>query len=144
MLTSKVTPARTLSRRSLPLTLVTKSSWSLSWRTSDCRPFSSMLISPPIPEIQLFQNLNMKIHGQSHTFGQSHIVGSATNWFTAFLFHINQPCHSWDTVIWKFYLENPRSRSWPRSKLMATIETLCSINKFIFHFAAIGSFCSKI
>ena len=30
-----------------------------------------MLIGPPIPEIQLFQDLTMKIQGQAHGWGQS-------------------------------------------------------------------------
>ena len=32
--------------------------------------------------------------------GQGHNVGSATNRFTSFSFHICWPCHSWDTVIY--------------------------------------------
>ena len=31
------------------------------------------------------------------------------------LFDVNWSSYSWDTAVSKFYLENPRSRSWPRS-----------------------------
>ena len=34
-------------------------------------PFRSMLIGSPVPEIQLFQNLTLKIQGQDHGWGQS-------------------------------------------------------------------------
>ena len=35
-------------------------------------------------------------------------------------FQVNPPSHSWDMAISIFYLENPRSRSWVRSKLKVT------------------------
>ena len=38
--------------------------------------------------------------------GQGHIVGSTTNWFILFSFQTNHHCHSWDTAILKFDLEN--------------------------------------
>ena len=37
----------------------------------DSYPFRSMSIGPPIPGIQLFQNLTLKIQGQGHGWGQS-------------------------------------------------------------------------
>ena len=37
----------------------------------DSHPFDSMSIGHPIPEIRLFQNLTVKIQGQSHGWGQS-------------------------------------------------------------------------
>ena len=39
---------------------------------------------------------------------------------TSLSFHINRPSHSWDTTFSKFDLENPRIRSWVRSKLKGT------------------------
>ena len=39
---------------------------------------------------------------------------------STFLFHVNQPSHSWDSAISKFNLENPRSRSWVLSKVEVT------------------------
>ena len=56
---------RSLSGRSIQLTLVTKWSWSWSWMIY-CHPLCAMSIGPPI----LFQNLTMKIHGQGHVCGQ--------------------------------------------------------------------------
>ena len=64
--------------------------------------------------------------------GQGHIIGWATNWLTCFSFHIMRPWHSQDTAIWKVYLENPRSSSWPGSKLTATFQTWCSIIRSFF------------
>ena len=37
----------------------------------DSHPFCSMSIGPPIPEIQHFQNLTLKINGQGHGWGHS-------------------------------------------------------------------------
>ena len=65
--------------------------------------------------------------------GQAHFVGWATYQFTSFSFH----------SYLKLDLENPRSRSWPRSKLMAIFEAWCSTDTLIFRFLAIGSFCQK-
>ena len=36
----------------------------------DSHPFNSMSIGHPIPEIRLFQNLTLKIHGQGHGWGE--------------------------------------------------------------------------
>ena len=36
----------------------------------DSHPFNSMSIGHPIPEIQLFQNLTLKIQGQGHVWGE--------------------------------------------------------------------------
>ena len=36
------------------------------WHSVDSNPFRSMSICPPIPEIQHFQNLTLKIQGQGH------------------------------------------------------------------------------
>ena len=41
------------------------------WHPIDSHPFCSMSISPPIPEIQHFQNLTLKIKGQGHGWGHS-------------------------------------------------------------------------
>ena len=69
--------------------------------------------------------------------GQGHIVGSATNQFTYFSFHINWPGHSWDIAILKFYLKRPRSRSWQTSKLIASFSGL-EINRYV-HFLFWGN-----
>ena len=46
----------------------------------------------------------------------SHIVSLTFYRLTSFSFHVNQSSHSWDTSFSKFDLENPRSRSWVKSK----------------------------
>ena len=40
---------------------------------------------------------------------------------TSLPFQVSQASHSWVTAISKFYLENPRSRSWVRSKFEVTM-----------------------
>ena len=81
-----------------------------------------MSISPPILEIQHFQNLNLKIKGQGHGWGHS----SKSQWWSSILStHIPfVPCqlsHSWDTAFSKFDLENQGSRSWVRSQFKVTM-----------------------
>ena len=79
-----------LSSRSLHPTLVIKRSWSWSWM-ADSYPFRSMSIGPRIPDILLFQNLTLKIHGKGHACGQrsrSHCWPS--NHSINFLFISNQ------------------------------------------------------
>ena len=135
----------------------------------DSHPFDSTSIGHPIPEIPLFQNLTVKIQGQSHGWGQSwksqtgcnilsthiplvlcqsalpflrysifkiwpwkskvkvmgddtesHTTGATFYRLTSLWFHVNRPSHSWDTTFSKVDLENPRSRSWLKSKLKVT------------------------
>ena len=56
-------------------------------------PFHSMLIDPPNIEIQLVQNLTLKIQGQDHGWGQS----SRSNIWSSILstcinfIHVHQP-----------------------------------------------------
>ena len=67
---------------------------------------------PSHSEIQLFQNLTIKILGEGHACGQrsrSHLT-----------------------------LKIQRSRLWPRSNPLVTFEALSSIDVFAFHFVAIG------
>ena len=51
---------------------------------------------------------------------ESHNMGPTFYRLTSLSFHVNRPSHSWNTTFWKFDLENPRSRSWLRSKLKVT------------------------
>ena len=48
---------------------------------------------------------------------QGHKVGITPYHLTSLSLHVDRPCHSWDTAISKFDVENSRSRSWVRSKL---------------------------
>ena len=80
---------RSLSGTSTHPTMVTQRSW--SW--NNLHPFCSMSISPPIPEIRLFQTLTLKLQG--HTImgmvkGQDHTVRPVSTWFAFFSVHINQ------------------------------------------------------
>ena len=68
----------------------------------------------PIPEIQLFQNLALKIQGQCRGWGLS--SGS----LISLSVHVNRPFRSWDTNISKFCIENLGSRSCVRSKFKVT------------------------
>ena len=69
-----------------------------------------MSIGPPIPEKRLFQILTLIIQCQGHRYGQrgGHIVGPASNWFTAFLFHINRTNSSCDATVCKFHHEKSK------------------------------------
>ena len=66
-----------------------------------------MSISPPIPEIYLFQNFTLKIQGQGHgeVKVQFHIMGPTSYWLTSILFYVNHPSHYRDMFISKFDLE---------------------------------------
>ena len=80
--------------------------------SGDSHPFRSMSIEHPIPELWLFQNLNLKIKGQGHGWGHSWKSQCGSN---ILLTHISfVPCqsaltHSWDTAFSKLDLENLRS-----------------------------------
>ena len=73
---------------------------------------------PAHSEIQLFQNLTMKIHGQGHVCGQRSRS--------------------------RLTLKNQRSRLWSRSNPLVTFEAWNSINMFAFCFVAIGPFLAEI
>ena len=58
----------------------------------DSHPFHSMSIGHPIPEIQLFQNLTLKIQGQCHVWGQSWKSQSGCNILSTHIPFV--PCQS--------------------------------------------------
>ena len=73
---------------------------------------------PSHSEIQLFQTLNMKIHGQGHVCGQrsrSHLT-----------------------------IKFQRSRLWSRSNPLVTFEAWSSIDMLAFRFVAIGPLLAEI
>ena len=80
--------------------------------------FRSMSISPPILEVQHFQNLTLKIKGQGYGWG--HNTGLTSYQLTSLLFHVNRASHSWVMIISKFDLENQSSRSRERSQFKVT------------------------
>ena len=143
-----------------------------------------MLIGPPIPEMQSFKNLTLKIQGQGHGWGQSsksqcesnilsthipfvpcqsalqflryrilkiwpwkfkvkviaegHKVGITPYRLIALSFHVDRPCHCWETTISKSDAENSRSRSWVRWKLKIITWVQHSIDSHPFCSMSIG------
>ena len=60
-------------------------------------------------------------------------VGVTSYRLTSFSFHVNWPSHSRDTAFSKFYLENPRSRSWVRWKSHNLGPTFYRLASLSFH-----------
>ena len=132
---------RSLSGRSMHLTLVTKWSWS---SMTYYHPLCAMSIGPPILRYSYFKIWPWKsmvkvmcvVKGQGHVWpskfkGQGHDQGqtqwshlrpwSSINMF-AFSFRGNRTIFGLDIANSIFDLENSRSRSWPRSNLMVRFE----------------------
>ena len=141
-----------------------------------------MLIGPPIPEMQLFKKMILKIQGQAwgqssksqsesnilsthiplvpcqsalpfpryiifkiwpwkskvKVIAQGHKVGITPYRLISLLFHVDRRCHSWDTAISKFDVENSRSRSWVRSKLKVITWLQHSVDSHPFPSMSIG------
>ena len=104
---------------------------------------------PSHSEIQLFQNLTMKIHGQGHVRSKvkfdlqnskvtvmvkfkpiAHIWGLEFNRYVCFSFRGNRTTFGWDIGNSIFDLENSRSRSWPRSNPLVTFEAF-EFNQYV-------------
>ena len=104
--TSKVTPVPS----SILCLKVTYWLCFTSGHPMDSRPFHSMTIGPPIPEIQSdLENSRSKVKVEGT------LVSVASSWPIFFLFHINWTNHSWDTanrmfdwgkMDFKFYVKN--------------------------------------
>ena len=114
---------RSLSGRSIHLTLVTKWSWSWSWMTY-CHPLCAMSISPPILRYSLWSR-SCVVKGQGHVW-PSKIKGQGygqdqTHWshlrpgvrYVCFSFCCKRTTFGWDIGNSIFDLENSRSRSNP-------------------------------
>ena len=102
----------------------------------DSHPFGSMSNGPPIPEIQHFQSLTLKIQGQGHS-------SRSQRRYTTLSIHILfVPCQSalpfLDTAILKFDIENSRSRSWVRSNFTVTTWVQHSVDSLPFRPMWIG------
>ena len=65
----------------------------------------------------IFKNKIWPWKSKAKVKAQGHKVGITPYQLISLLFHVDQPCHSLDTAISKFDIENSRSRSWVRSKL---------------------------
>ena len=69
---------------------------------------------------------------------ECHKVGATSYRLTFLSFHVNRPSHSRDTAFSKFYLENPRSRSWLTWTLKVTAWVQHSIDSHPFTSMSIG------
>ena len=101
----------------------------------DSHPFYPMSMGHPIPEIQLFQNLTLKIQGQGHGWGVSSKSQSGCNILSTRIPFV--PCQSAlpflrHSIFKKFDLENPRSRSWVRWTLKVTTWVQFSVDAHLF------------
>ena len=134
---------RSLSGRSIHLTLVTKWSWSWSWITY-CHPLCAMSIGPPILRYSYFkiwpwksikgkfmfdlQNWKVKVMVKVKHIG--HIWGLEFNRYVCSSVRGNRTTFGWDIGNSIFDIENSRSMSWPRSNLMVTFEAL-AFNRYV-------------
>ena len=111
MLTSRrcLKSPQSLSDTSTHPTMDTHRSWSWSWMM-DLHPFCSMSISPPIPQIRLFQTLTLKLQGEGHGCGQrARPYSQPSIQLICFLFVSHQSVNNpRDTAILKFYLEKSK------------------------------------
>ena len=69
---------------------------------------------------------------------QGHKVGITPYRLISLSSHVDRPCHSGDTAISKFDVENSRSRSWVRSKLKVITLVQHSVDSHPFHSMSIG------
>ena len=90
----------------------------------------------PFPRYSIFKIWPWK--SKVKVIAQGHKVGITPYRLTSLLFHVDRPCHSWDTAISKFDVENSRSRSWVRSKLKVITWVLHSVDSHPFRSMSIG------
>ena len=149
--------SRSLTCRSIHLTLVTKWSWSWSWMTN-CHPLCAMSSGPKkfdhenpwsrscvrskVKVTFDLENSKVKIMVKVKHIG--HIWCLEFNRYVCFMFSGNRTTFGWDIGNSIFDLENSRTRSWPRLNLMVTFEASNSIDMFAFRFLAIGPFLAEI
>ena len=81
-----------------------------------------------------------KVKVKTKIESDGYIWGLEFNRCVRFSFRGNQTIFGRDIANSIFDLENSRSRSWPRSKLIVTFEVLRSIDMFAFRFVAIAPF----
>ena len=128
---------RSLSGRSIHLTLITK--WSWSWMTY-CHPLCAMSTGPPILRYSYFKIWPWKsmvkvmcvVKCEGHIWpwkfkGQGYglvvtFEALEFNRYVCFSFRGNRTIFGWDIANSIFDLENSRSRSWQRSNPMVTFE----------------------
>ena len=84
----------------------------------------------PFPRYSIFKIWPWK--SKVKVIAQGHKVGITPYRLTSLLFHVDRPCHPWDTAISKFDVENSRSMSWVRSKLKVITWVLHSVDSHPF------------
>ena len=107
---------RSLSGKSIHLTLVIKLSWSWSWMTY-CHPLCAMSIGPPVLRYSYFKIWPWKSM-------------------------VKVMCGQRSRSCLTFKIQ--RSRLWSRSNPLVTFEAWSSINIFVFRFVAIRPFLAEI
>ena len=85
----------------------------------------------PFPRYSIFKIWPWK--SKVKVIAQGHKIGITPFRLTSLLFHVHRPCHSWDTAISKFDVENSRSRSWVRSKWSNMGPTFSRLTSLLFH-----------
>ena len=119
---------RSLSGRSIHLTLITK--WSWSWMTY-CHPLCAMSTGPPILRYSYFKIWPWKsmvkvmcvVKCEGHIWPWKFTFEALEfNRYVCFSFRGNRTIFGWDIANSIFDLENSRSRSWQRSNPMVTFE----------------------
>ena len=90
----------------------------------------------PFPRYSIFKIWPWK--SKVKVIAQGHKVGITPYRLISLLFHVDRPCHSWDTAISKFDVENSRSSSWVRSKLKVITWLQHSVDSHPFRSMSIG------
>ena len=99
-------------------------------------PLVPCLLALPFLRYSIFKIWTWK--SKVKVIAQGHKVGITPFRLISLLFHFDQPCHSWDTAISKFDVENSRSRSWLRTKLKVITWVLHSVDSHPFRSMLIG------
>ena len=94
----------------------------------------------PFPRYSIFKIWPWKFK----VIAQGHKVGITPYRLISLLFHVDRPCHSWDTAISKFDIENSRSSSWVRSKLKVITCLQHSVDSHPFRSMSIGHPVSEL
>ena len=111
-------------------TTVTHRSQSWSWMI-DSHPFRSMSVSPPNPQIRLFQTLILKLKGQGHGCGQRArpFLSPVSIWHAFCLFHINQMTIPAIQLFWNLTLKiKCQGHGWGESSRSHSLPSIQSIH----------------
>ena len=116
-------------------TMVTHRSQSWSWMI-DSYPFRSMSVSPPNPQIRLFQTLILKLKCQGHGCGQRArpFLSPVSIWYAFCLLH-QSDYNLYYTAILKFDLKiKCQCHGWGQSSMSHSLPSIQSIHiLFVSH-----------